>query len=257
MKPAQLPKVLSASLVCVLFIVFLPISPNTNKFNPQQTAPLTGGQAALSGLAVSEPAPKIVKTFVATADLVKGKYRDVNTPVTSQPVVKAISPAFRRFVRKVADGQAGVIRGVYVDETLALRVLQQPEDNAAFVSNESGTATQFRSAANYGITGLLAHNYLSGRLFYNLVPGQEIRVVFGDASFQRFKIESFHRFQKLTPSSLQSDFIDLSTGEKMTTGQVFNQFYKGDGHLTLQTCLAAKGISNWGLTFIIATPVEP
>jgi hypothetical protein len=35
---------------------------------------------------------------------------------------------------------------------------------------------------------------------------------------------------------------------------MFDRAYLGDHHLTLQTCIAAEGISSWGRLFIIAVP---
>src|SRR5574341_335350 len=92
------------------------------------------------------------------------------------------------FVRHVSNGQPGVIRGVFVPGRFALSVIQQPENNATFVSNKRDLVTQFEKAARNGVTGLLAHNYLSGRLFYQLTSGQEVFVVYGDGAIQRYRV---------------------------------------------------------------------
>jgi hypothetical protein len=42
--------------------------------------------------------------------------------------------------------------------------------------------------------------------------------------------------------------------ETLTVKQMFDRAYLGDHHLTLQTCIAAEGISSWGRLFIIAVP---
>jgi len=159
------------------------------------------------------------------------------------------------FVKRVSNGQSGVIRGVFVPGQFALSVIQQPENNATFVSNKHDLITQFEKAARNGVTGLLAHNYLSGRLFYQLASGQEVFVVYGDGAIQRYRVTGIHRFQKLNPSSLRSNLVDLSTGEVLTTAQVFNRFYRGDHHLTFQTCLEEEQQWDWGLTFFLATPI--
>lgn len=101
----------------------------------------------------------------------------------------------------------------------------------------------------------MAHNFLSGSLFYQLVKGEEVRIVFGDGSYQSYQIDGSYAFQKLEPNNLQSDLVDMSTEEVMTTNQVFNRFYNGAHHVTFQTCLEEGGISNWGLTFIVADPL--
>ncbi len=170
--------------------------------------------------------------------------------------VSIYSPDFQRFINKVANGQKGVIRGVYVSGVFALPVIQQPEGEWAFVSEELGVVTEFQSAARNGVTGLLAHNFLSGALFDKLKQGKEVRIVFGNKEIKYYIIDGIYRYQKLNPNSSQSDLIDLSTGKKLTTEEVFNRFYRGKDHVTFQTCLEADGLSNWGLVFSVAIPAE-
>ncbi|MCL4268439.1 MAG: hypothetical protein KJZ72_02790, partial [Anaerolineales bacterium] len=52
-----------------------------------------------------------------------------------------------------------------------------------------------------------------------------------------------------------SDFRDLETESILTAEQLFNQVYRGEFHLTLQTCIENEGNSSWGRLFIIAKPV--
>lgn len=165
-------------------------------------------------------------------------------------------PDFAHFASQVVDGQPGAIRGLYVEGLLALRVVDQPPSNIAYVSNHNGTATHFRRAADYGVTGLLAHNHLSGRLFYNLVPGHEVRVVYGDGNFRSYQVMEIHQLQRLNRTDIYSNFVDLSNSETITSSQVFQRYYKGDHHLTLQTCLEGEGYLDWGIYVIIATPIE-
>src|ERR1051326_753598 len=77
-------------------------------------------------------------------------------------------PNFADFYKSVQDGQANVLRGVYVSNVLALPIVQQPASSPFYVSNRSGELTQFSIASQYGNTGLLAHNTLSGRFFAQL-----------------------------------------------------------------------------------------
>lgn len=83
-------------------------------------------------------------------------------------------PTLEEFIPTVINGQAEVVTGVHVAGTLALRVTQQPASNPAYVSPLAGHATQFSLANQFGTTGLLAHNYLSGALFFKLTAGQEV-----------------------------------------------------------------------------------
>lgn len=165
-----------------------------------------------------------------------------------------VSPQLREFAAEVENGDGKTVRGMFVEGTLALPVIQQPARNSAFVSSEWGLLTEFTSAHKNGVTGLLAHNFLSGGQFYSLDMGQEIWIVYGDGTLRRYRVQSIDQYQKLNPASLQSDLVQLSTGKKVSTSQVFNQFYKGEHRLTLQTCLEKDGISNWGLTFWTAVP---
>lgn len=162
-----------------------------------------------------------------------------------------------RFIAQVSDDQTrDSLRGVHVAGALALRVEQQPVGEAIYVSSLRGVATQFRSAAQNGVTGLLAHNYLSGKLFYRLKLGQEVHLVYGSGALKSYRVAKIERYQKLDPGSLRSDLIELRTGKRLTTDQVFKRYYSGSDHVTFQTCLANEGISNWGLTFIVAEPEQ-
>lgn len=166
------------------------------------------------------------------------------------------SPAFHHFLEQVLDGQPGVIRGVYVENVLALRVVQQPDKDWKYVSEEWGTVTQFQSAARNGVIGLLAHNYLSGQSFFQLALGQEVIVVNGNGKLLRYRISDIQRYQKVDSKSLSSPLIDLQTGKELSVNQVFQRVYSGTDHVTFQTCIAKDGDSTWGLIFVIATPVE-
>ena len=165
-------------------------------------------------------------------------------------------PDLREFVEAVRDGKADQIRGIYVPGVFALPVIQQPKNNAIYVSNKRGRLTQFNKAAENGVTGLLAHNYLSGELFYQLTPGQDLMMVFGNGMLQRYQVTKIRQYQKLEATKLQSDFVDLHSGQKFTSGQLFNHFYRGGHRLILQTCLKANGRLDWGLTFVVAVPVD-
>jgi hypothetical protein len=160
------------------------------------------------------------------------------------------------FINDVQNGESDTIRGVFVENIFALPIIQQPEGDISFVSPDNHIITEFRSATAYGVTGLLAHNYLSGDLFYKLETGQEITIVFGDGKIRRYQIEGYSQFQRVEPSNLRSRFIDLSNEDDLTSDQVFDRFYRGSHRVTFQTCLARYGVSNWGLTFFTALPID-
>ena len=166
-------------------------------------------------------------------------------------------PSFADFSRTVQNGQKDILRGVYVDNVLALPVVQQPSGNTIYVSNNDGEATQFGMASQYGNIGLLAHNHKAGKSFSGLASGQEVLLVYGDGRVETFEIEEVLKFQALQPTNPFSSFKSIDEDEILTTGQMFSRVYAGDYHLTFQTCIAANGKLSWGRLFIIAVPKEP
>lgn len=166
-------------------------------------------------------------------------------------------PAFSDFIAAVTDGQAGVVRGVYVPGVMAYRVVQQPADNPGYVTPAEGVVTQFSVAAQYGTIGLLAHNLLAGENFVNLQTGQEVRTIYGDGTILNYTISSINRYQALDPYSTGSNFIDLNTGVTYTALEMFAMYYQGADHITFQTCILQDGNSSWGRLFITATPGAP
>lgn len=167
---------------------------------------------------------------------------------------ESVLPNYFSFVESVQDGQAGVLRGVYVPDVLALPIVQQPVGHPGFVSNNDGEITQFGMAAEVGNVGLLAHNYLSGEEFTNLSPGQEVRLIYGDGAVEYFVVEQILQYQALQPYSPYSDFRDLDTNITITAEKLFRMVYRGERHVTFQTCIEADGNSSWGRLFIIAKP---
>jgi hypothetical protein len=163
-------------------------------------------------------------------------------------------PDFREFAKSVSNGEAGVLRGVYVPEVLAFPIIPQPANDAGYVSKTDGEITQFRMASQFGNVGLLAHNDLSGRFFSKLAVGQEVRLVYGDGKVEYFVITQVLQFQAMEPTSPYSSFRDLSTDKKLSADQLFKKVYQGDRHVTFQTCIAGPGSLSWGRLFVIATP---
>lgn len=163
-------------------------------------------------------------------------------------------PSFAEFNRSVQNGEADVLRGVYVPDVLALPVVQQPEDKPYYVSNHDGEATQFSVASQYGNIGLLAHNNLSGRFFSQLGVGQSVHLVYGDGRVESYAIKQVLRFQALDPESVSSSFHNLDRNEVLSSSEMFNRAYVGGHRLVLQTCIEAQGKASWGRLFIIAVP---
>ena len=165
-------------------------------------------------------------------------------------------PTFPDFSQTVQNGQATVLRGVYVNHILALPVIQQPSGNAGFVSSSDGKTTQFRMASQFGNIGLLAHNHLAGKSFSQLSIGDEVLMVYGDGHVEYFVVQEVLKYQALQPNSPYSSFRNLDKDETINAEQMFKRVYFGDRHVTFQTCIEAEGNLSWGRLFVIAVPKE-
>lgn len=164
-------------------------------------------------------------------------------------------PTLADFSQTVQNGNAKELRGVYVDNVLALPIVQQPSGSPAFVSSQDGEVTQFSMPARYGNVGLLAHNHLSGKLFSGLAIGQQVRLIYGDGRIETFVITEVLRYQALQPTSPYSSFRNLDREEEtLSANQMFTRAYLGNRHLTFQTCIDSYGNSSWGRLFVIAEP---
>ena len=178
-------------------------------------------------------------------------------PASAQALALPTSlPDLASFSKSVYDGQAGVLRGVYVQDVLAYPIVQQPSYNASFVSNTDGVVTEFTPATQTGNVGLLAHNTLAGKAFANLKIGQQATVIYGDGKTETFVVTKILRFAALSPYSVKSEFKNLDTNLTISATQLFSDVYNGPRHLTFQTCIAYNGNDSWGRLFIIAQPTK-
>jgi hypothetical protein len=178
-------------------------------------------------------------------------------PIPTAALGNVISlPTLADFSISVQNGNANLLRGVYVDGEFAFPIVQQPSGSPAFVSTNDGELTQFSMPSQYGNIGLLAHNHLSGRFFSELAVGETVRLIYGDGKIKTFMITEVLRYQALQPTSPYSSFRNIdNANETLSADQMFRHVYMGDRHLTLQTCIDAYGNSSWGRLFVIAAPV--
>jgi hypothetical protein len=146
---------------------------------------------------------------------------------------------------------------VTVKDGFSLPILPQPADNAVYVTNRLNMITQFSRPALNGVTALLAHNYRSGKEFYNLNIGQRITVTYDEDLSRDYLVVSINRFRKIEPSNIYSRLVDLETDKELSSTEVYNRFYSGTHHVTFQTCLEGEGRLDWGLYFVVADPVIP
>jgi hypothetical protein len=193
---------------------------------------------------------------LAVADLIDEAAitEDVVTEEVVAAAAEITKPAFvslANFSQQVTNGNAGQITGIYSANLFALPVIQQPSGQAGYVSGAGNTATQFGMASGLGF---LAHNYLSGSLFFYLYSGAPITVVYGDGHSKNYQVSQIRKFQALSPDSPYSDFVDLASGSTLSASDLFYATYGVGGQLVLQTCISANGNSSWGRLFVIATP---
>jgi len=196
---------------------------------------------------------QLLSTGFATTALIpvtKDSYRTINQREHHYLSLHAFAAA-------VEGGNPNHITGIFVPRVLAQRVVRQPKSDPAFVSSEPDSVTQFNLANKYGSLGFLAHNYLSGVLFFNLQQGDVVYIVYGDGSSKRFKINEIRRFKALKPNSPYSDFIDLNNDKTVLPAKdLFFQTYGQANHIILQTCIEKEGNQSWGRLFVMAEPIE-
>lgn len=165
-------------------------------------------------------------------------------------------PHLSTFIEDIKNGNANALRGVYVHNKIAFEITQQPLGNPAFVSNENDLVTQFSIATEVGNIGLLAHNHLAGANFSQLEKGDVITLIYGDGHTQKFIVQETLQYRATDPFSPYSHFENLNAEEFLSAEQLFNKVYRGEFHLTLQTCIEKDGNLSWGRLFIIAKPIS-
>lgn len=253
-------------LICFVVAAFF-----TYVIQPSFEKNITVHAQALSG--ASEPAAPIAITNNAGAgaailkdsrgNLIGGLFTSAAPAPLDTSSESAAYPGLVEFAASVVNGQAEDVVGVYIRDIMALPVTQQPEGQTDFVAAEHNLLTQFATPKKYGTVGLLAHNYLSGSRFTQLIPDTEIILIFGGGRIERFRVQRVENYQALDPNSPFSDFIDLastppagSTPPVLTSSDLFRKLYTTSGSLILQTCIEAAGEPTWGRMFVIAVPLE-
>jgi hypothetical protein len=165
-------------------------------------------------------------------------------------------PSLESFVAQVTNGGAASLVGIYVKDVMALQIVQQPGGDPTYIDRMEGTATQFYKASLFGAIGLLAHNDLSGRYFFNITLGTDLVLVYGNGRTAHYMVSEIGDYQRLSLTDLRSDFVDLTTNQKKNVDEVFAHYYEQKQALTLQTCIAQNGILDWGVRFVLARPLQ-
>ncbi len=179
---------------------------------------------------------------------------DAVTTSGTENSVKAL-PSLRDFSIAIINGDPSTVVGVYVNNVMALPIIQQPAGNVAYVSTQPEVVTEFRFARQYRTVGLLAHNYLAGEHFFDIAAGQIVTLVYGDGSLAVYRVYEMQRYQALSPNSPYSNFRDLNdTSSLLTSTDVFMRTYGKGDRLVLQTCIQEGSELSWGRLFILAEP---
>jgi hypothetical protein len=148
------------------------------------------------------------------------------------------------------------IRSVWAPNLFTYPVVRQPDRDFTFVSTERNTLTQFGLATEYDNIGILAHNYLAGRDFFDLKVGKQVYIIHDGGHAEAFTVTSVLQYQALDPENPFSDFRDLNNNLVLSATEMFSRVYTGRYHVTFQTCIARSGDDSWGRLFVIAEPVS-
>jgi hypothetical protein len=175
-------------------------------------------------------------------------------PEFVSPAPPASSTDLEQFIQTVTDGQSGVLRGVFAHRLFAYPVTEQPAYDVNWVSTNANEVTLFRAAEQFGVIALLAHNTLAGYVFDGLKTGDTVYLIYGDGSSASYRISGLQSYQALQPTSPVSDFVDLESGQTMTSSEVFDRIYTGAYPLVLQTCIEKDGDTRWGRLFLTGVP---
>ncbi len=124
--------------------------------------------------------------------------------------ITPVFPGLGDFTSSIINGDPEIVVGVYVEDLFALPVIQQPQDEPSYVSDEEGLLTQFKLPAKHGVVGILAHNTLSGSLFSHLTMGDKVVVVYGDGRSELYIVAYAESYQALDPESPYSEFININ-----------------------------------------------
>ncbi|MEJ2759426.1 MAG: hypothetical protein P8046_13175 [Anaerolineales bacterium] len=213
------------------------------------------GNASANSNLIESPSKTIAAINETSIETVTGPSTDFSYSYHDRP--RYIDADFQEFIEEVYTGYSEIISGVYIDEDFALSVVQQPASQPGFISVEEETITEFGLAQDYGSIGLLAHNYLAGKKFFQLGIGETIYLVYGDGDVERYTIVDIDTYQALSPNSPNSQFVNLEGDkEKLSAADLFYRIYDQDDALILQTCIEKDGNESWGRWFIIAVPGE-
>jgi hypothetical protein len=178
-------------------------------------------------------------------------------PVNVEAAVIQSKPSLLKFINVVKNSVSDDLVGVYVQNVLAFRIVDQPGGNYAYVSEQQDAVTLFGMAMKYDSIGLLAHNNLAGKEFNKLLINTRINLIYGNGAIRTFTVTDVKYYHASNPYSPYSNFEDVENlGTWLTAKQVFNQIYGVNDRLIFQTCIEADGNPAWGRLFVTAEEIN-
>lgn len=112
---------------------------------------------------------------------------------------------------------------------------------------ELPTAPQFPGAVARRDNLIFAHSTLDGQYFYEIEPGDMLRVY--DQEWIDYRVTDILRLQAVPPHSLTPQLI---AERPYTYQEIF-----GVHDLVLQTCITRDGNPEWGRLFVFAEKWKP
>jgi hypothetical protein len=175
---------------------------------------------------------------------------------TNQSGVLSITE-LAQFKKSLVNNSSLQIVGLYAQNIFAFPVTQQPAGQSGFVSTSNNVVTQFSTAAQYNTVGMIAHNTLAGKQFFQIVKGQTLTLVYGDGRVENYRVSEIRQYRAHSPTSPYSSFIDLNnSGRMLTYKELFNETYGIGNNLILQTCISHDNVDSWGRLFIVAEKIQ-
>lgn len=136
---------------------------------------------------------------------------------------------------------------VYAPGAFNFEIIGQESDYE--VTLQDGAVSLFEGPfMEYGVVGLLGHDYLAGAEFYELERGDWLVVWLEGGGLEAYQITEMRRFQAVGLDYPFQALADLETGSVLSEEEVFEVMYRRPGGLVLQTCIDG----GWGLAFWVS-----
>ena len=133
---------------------------------------------------------------------------------------------------------------VYAPGAFNFEIVGQESDYEVTLQN--GAVSLFEGPfIDYGVVGLLGHDFLSGGEFYELERGDRLIMWLEGGGLEAYQITEIWRFQAVGLDYPFQALADLETGSVLSEEEVFEAMYRRPGGLVLQTCIDG----GWGLAF--------